>query len=305
MTFAYPIVLIALAIPIFLIVFQWRTHSRSLPLPFDHRAVRDRKWLGILLNLVNTLPALILATLILIAAGPRTFERPKSERELTNILFCLDVSGSMTASFGSGDRYDAAMESLNEFLQYREGDAFSLMVFGGDHLRWVPLTTDVSAFKNAPPFLHPSKLPPWFNQGTAIGKALKQGRKELLAAENGDRMIILLSDGMSADLSNGSDVQIARELEEDGITVYAIHIGGGAAPAEVSVISSITGGETFAAGDPDALKAVFARIDEMAQASLVRLTPDPVDNFGPYLMVALSLAGLYLLTLFGLRYNPW
>lgn len=305
MTFAHPIVLLALAIPVFLIVFQWITRARSLPLPFDHQQMADRKWLGLVLNLVNTLPHLVLATLILIAAGPRAFERPKSERELTNILFCLDVSGSMVTKFGEGDRYDAAMGSLNEFLDYRKGDAFSLMVFGGDNLRWVPLTTDVSAFRNAPAFLHPRKLPPWFNGGTYIGKALKQGQKELLASESGDRMIILLSDGASFDLSNGNDVKIARELEENNITVYAIHIGGGAPPAEVSVISSITGGETFAAGDPDALKAVFQRIDEMAQASMVRLTPDPVDNFKPYVITALSLAGVYLLTLFGLRYTPW
>lgn len=305
MTFAHPIVLLTLVIPILLILFQWRKKSRALPLPFDHSEAKNRKWLAFLLDSVNSLPALILATLILIAAGPRTFERPKSERELTNILFCLDVSGSMGASFGTGDRFDAAMESLNEFLEYREGDAFSLMVFGGDNLRWVPLTTDVSAFKNAPPFLHPSKLPLWFNGGTYIGKALKQARKELLASDNGDRMIILLSDGASFDLSNGNDVKIARELEEDGITVYAIHIGGGAPPPEVSVISSITGGETFAAGDPGALKAVFTRIDEMAQASMVRLTPDPVDNFKPYVITALSLGAVYLLTLFGLRYTPW
>ncbi|MFT6242954.1 MAG: Ca-activated chloride channel family protein [Akkermansiaceae bacterium] len=305
MSFAHPLVLLALAIPILLIVFQWRTHTRPLPLPFDHQKIKSRKLLSTLLNLSNTLPHLILATLILLLAGPRTFERPKSERELTNILFCLDVSGSMTTSFGPDDRYAAAMESLNEFLDYRKGDAFSLMVFGGDNLRWVPLTTDVSAFRHAPPFLHPSKLPPWFNGGTYIGKALKNAEKELLTTETGDRMIILLSDGQSFDLYDGNDLKIARSLAENNITVFAIHIGGGAPPAEVSVISSITGGQTFAAGDPAALKSVFLQIDEMAQASLVRLTPDPVDNFKPYLITAMSIAALYLITLFGLRYTPW
>ena len=127
----------------------------------------------------------------------------------------------------------------------------------------------------------------------------------VLTTETGDRLIILLSDGASFDLSDGNDVKIARSLADNNITVFAIHIGGGAPPAEVSVISSITGGETFAAGDPNALKAIFQRIDEMAQASLVRLTPDPVDYFRPYLITAFSLAGVYLLTLFGLRYTPW
>ncbi len=305
MSFAHPTILIALTIPVLLIVFQWRTQTRPLPLPFDHQKTPHRKWLSTLLNLVNTLPYLTLATIILILAGPRTFERPKSERKLTNIMFCLDVSGSMGTSFGTGDRYAAAMESLNRFLDYRKGDAFSLVVFGGDNLRWVPLTTDVSAFRHAPPFLHPRKLPSWFNGGTFIGKALKQAEKDLINTETGDRMIILLSDGASFDLRDGNDIKIARELADHNITVFSIHIGGGDPPPEVSVISSITGGETFAAGDPAALAAVFTRIDGMAQASLIRLTPDPVDNFKPYLLTAMALAGLYLLTLFGLRYTPW
>lgn len=224
---------------------------------------------------------------------------------MTNIMFCLDVSGSMTASFGEGDRYDAAMDSLNQFLTYRKGDAFSLMIFGDSNLRWVPLTTDVSAFRYAPPFLHPSKLPNWFSGGTSIGMALNQSEDFLLEADEGDRMIILLSDGYSSDLSSGNDVKIARSLADNKITVYTVHIGGGQAPPEVSVISNITGGQTFSAGDPNALASVFQRIDTMAQAPLERLTPDPVDNFRPFLITALALTATFLLTLFGLRYTPW
>lgn len=305
MTFAYPLVLIALAIPIFMIVFQWRTHARALPLPFDHQATPHAKWLGRLLNLVNTLPPLILAVAIILLAGPRKFERPKSEREMTNIMFVLDVSGSMTSSFGEKDRYEVAMEALNEFLSFRKGDAFSLMIFGGHNLRWVPLTTDVSAFRYAPPYLHPSKLPNWFSGGTSIGKALRQAQKFLVRADEGDRLIILISDGYSSDLRNNNDVKIAQGLKEDGITLYGVHVGGGGAPPEVSVMTSMTGGQTFAAGDPMALEAVFRKIDEMQQAPMKRLTPDPVDNFAPWALAAMIMGGTFLLTLFGLRYSPW
>ncbi len=305
MTFAYPYVLLALALPILLIIFQWRAHARPLALPFDHQDVAHAKWLARLLNVVNIFPALLLALAILLLAGPRKFERPKSEREMTNIQFCLDVSGSMGASFGAKSRYDVAMDSLNRFLTYRKGDAFSLMVFGGHQLRWVPLTTDVSAFRFAPPFLHPYKLPQWFSGGTFIGKALKQSEKYLTTTETGDRMIILLSDGASADLSGGSDVEIAQSLKANNIIVYAVHIGRGDVSPEVSVISSITGGETFSAGDPAALQSIFRKIDEMQQAEMKRLTPDPVDYYQPFIITSLSLGGLYLLTLFGLRYTPW
>ncbi len=148
---------------------------------------------------------------------------------LTNIEFCVDISGSMTAPFGSGSRYDGSMEAINEFLDYREGDAFGLTFFGNNVLHWVPLTSDVSAVKCAPPFMRPEVAPPWFG-GTEIGKALLACRKILADREEGDRMIVLVSDGMSFDLTGGTDEQIAAELREDNITVYAIHISDSAVP---------------------------------------------------------------------------
>ncbi|MEO0415045.1 MAG: VWA domain-containing protein [Verrucomicrobiota bacterium] len=305
MSFAYPLVLFLLAVPLVLIVLLWRGHTRAVALPFDYGHTQHSSWGAGLLNVVNSLPPLLLACVILIVAGPRKFETPKAKRKMTNIMFVLDVSGSMTADFGGQDRYAVAMESLNEFLTYRKGDSFSLMVFGDDNLRWIPLTSDVSAFRCAPPFLHPSSLPGWFSGGTSIGKALSQARKYLVTAEEGDRMIVLLSDGQSFDLSDGNDSKVANELEDEGISVYTIHIGAGGAPDEVAVISSITGGQTFAAGDPQALDVIFRRIDEMAQAPMERLTPEPVDNFRPYLLAALGIGGVYLMTLFGLRYTPW
>jgi Ca-activated chloride channel family protein len=197
------------------------------------------------------------------------------------------------------------MQAMNEFLTYRKGDSFGLLAFGHSNLQWVPLTTDVSAFQCAPPFLRPENLPPWFQGGTFIGKALQDSEKHLLAAEEGDRMIVLFSDGESFDLRNGEDVRIAQSLKENNITVYGIHVAEGAPPAEVSVIASVTGGQMFAAGDPNALKEVFRRIDEMQQAPIKRLTPDPIDFFKPYTIAGLSLSGLWLLSLFGLRYTPW
>ena len=53
---------------------------------------------------------LILALGIVLLAGPRKFEQPRSAREMTNIQFCIDVSGSMTGKFGDGDRYEAAIK---------------------------------------------------------------------------------------------------------------------------------------------------------------------------------------------------
>lgn len=304
MTFAHPWLLVLLILPIGLAVHVWRRGGQRVPLPFDHAPLRRRRLLGFLLNSADTLPALLLAVAVLILAGPRRFEQPKSVREMTNIQFCLDVSGSMMAEYGGATRYDAAMESVNDFITHREGDAFGLTIFGNSVLNWVPLTNDVSAFRCAPPFLRPESLPPWFG-GTMIGMALRSAEKVLVSREEGDRMIVLISDGMSFDLENGQDMAIAQSLKDNGITVFAIHIAEGSPSAAVGAITMVTDGEVFAAGDPSALDAVFARIDEMRKAPLKRVTPDPVDFYQPFALAGLTLGALHLLASFGLRPTPW
>jgi Ca-activated chloride channel homolog len=304
MTFAHPWLLALLVLPVGLAVYLWKRSGRRVPLPFDHQPLRRERLLGFLLKSADLLPVLLLMLAIAILAGPRRFEQPRSEREMTNILFCLDVSGSMMANFGSGTRYDAAMGAVNDFISYRKGDAFGLTVFGSAVLNWVPLTNDVSAFKCAPPFLRPDVLPGWFG-GTNIGMALRSAEKTLLAGDSGDRMIVLFTDGMSFDLTNGQDVAIAQSLKANNIKVYDVHVAEGSAPDEVAVIASMTGGEVFTAGDPASLKSVFAKIDEMQKAPLKRVTPDPVDFFQPFALAGLGIGGLYLLTLFGLRHTPW
>ena len=304
MTFAHPWLLALLVLPVGLAVFLWKRGGRRVPLPFDHQPIRRARLLGILLKSADLLPVLLFAIAIAILAGPRRFEQPRSEREMTNILFCLDVSGSMIAPFGSATRYDAAMESVNDFITFRKGDAFGLTVFGSSVLNWVPLTNDVSAFKCAPPFLRPENLPPWFG-GTMIGLALRAGEKTLLSSDSGDRMIVLFTDGESYDLSNDQDLAIAQSLKANGIKVYGIHVAEGGIPDSIGVIASVTGGEVFSAGDPGALKAVFSRIDEMQKAPLKRVTPDPVDFFEPFALAGLGIGAMYLFTLFGLRHTPW
>ncbi|MBK1881971.1 VWA domain-containing protein [Luteolibacter pohnpeiensis] len=304
MNFAHPSFLVLLVIPIALAIYLRKRGGRRIPLPFDHQPLPRRRLLGFCLRCADLLPILLLVVGICIIAGPRRYEQPRDEREMTNIQFCLDVSGSMMANYGSATRYDAAMDSVNQFISYRKGDAFGLTIFGSAVLNWIPLTSDVSAFKCAPPFLRPEKLPPWFG-GTMIGMALKSAEKVLISREKGDRMIVLITDGASFDLSNGQDVAIAESLKANDISVYVIHIAEGSPSDEVAVIANITGGEVFGANDPKALGAVFAKIDEMNKAPLKRVKPDPVDYYQPFSLAGLSIGALYLLTLFGLRHTPW
>lgn len=309
-SFGHPWLLLGLLGPAALLVWVWTRRGGRIALPFDAQVGPSRRARGvglrIALQVAESVPSLLLATAIFILAGPQTVGAPRSKRELTNIQFCIDVSGSMTSSFGEGTRYDAAMEAINGFLDFRSGDAFGLTFFGNSVLHWVPLTSDTSAFRCAPPFMDPNSgnLPRWFG-GTSIGKALLSCSDVLVEREEGDRMIILISDGRSSDLRRGRDMEIAQELRKDGITVYGIHVAGGSAPDGVVNITTVTGGEFFEAGDPIALETVFQRIDEMEAAKIEKVAGETLDDFGAWSWLGLGLLGAWALFAFFLRVTPW
>jgi len=302
--FRHPAVLFLMLVPAALLVWTWRRRGREVVLPFDHARKQGSTALRLLVGLADSLPALLLAVVVAILAGPQRWDEPRSQRVLTNIEFCVDVSGSMRAKFEDGTRYDASMKAINAFLDYREGDAFGLTFFGNAVLHWVPLTTDVSAFRCAPPFMRPGTLPYWFG-GTEIGKALLECRKVLTAREEGDRMIILVSDGASADLYGGRDEEIAGLLRQDGIVVYSVHIGAGAPPDPIVTITAKTGGEVFQPGDEQGLQHVFESIDAMQETRLEKVRSEALDHYEPWCAAGLGLLGAALICLLGLRATPW
>jgi Ca-activated chloride channel homolog len=304
--FGYPAVLALLVFPIALLAWTWRRQGREVAVPLDFGSQPTGNFWRRVISLFESLPALILAVVIVILAGPRAIGEPRTRRALTNIEFCVDISGSMTAAFGEQTRYEASVKAITEFVEFREGDAFGLTFFSDTTLQWVPLTTDTSAFKYALPFVDPRcPLPPGLGGGTQIGKALEACRRTLLEREEGDRMIVLVSDGSSADLSGGRDEEIARSLKEDGIVVYDVHVADGEVPDQIVNIAYLTDGEVFQPGDDEALAAVFKRIDGMQKTRLEKVAAETHDNFVPPVIAALSFLGLCVLGLFGMRYSPW
>jgi Ca-activated chloride channel family protein len=148
-------------------------------------------------------------------------------------------------------------------------------------------------------------MPRGYGGGTMIGLALRKCIAVLKEREKGDRMIVLVSDGVSFDLSDGQDEKVAQELKDQGVVLYGVHIGGGNVPSEVAAIATITGGTTFSPGDQQALADVFRRIDAMRVAELERTYAELLDFFWPFSYVGTGLLGLFALSLMGLRFTPW
>jgi Ca-activated chloride channel family protein len=303
-SFLYPWILLLLVIPGAVLYWIWWRPGRRLVLPFDHgRPGKGTGWRS-LIGVMESMPAFLLAVAVILLAGPQRLGEPKDKRVLTNIEFCLDVSGSMTSTFGDGSRYDAAMKSLDEFLTYRKGDAFGLTFFGNNALHWVPLTSDVSAIRCSPPFMRPENAPDWLG-GTEIAKALRACAKVLSERQEGDRMIVLITDGESYDLQGGNDKEIARELKANNIVVYAVIIGMDRIQDEIVNITQLSGGEAFLPGDPETMKTVFRRIDQMKQTRVEKTIGETLDDFHLWSVVGLALVGMGVTSLFGLRYTPW
>ncbi len=304
MTFASPWMLLFLLLPVALLRRIWRTGGGRVVLPFDHHPHPGGGWLRLAIDSAESLLPLLAAIGIAIAAGPLRTAEPKAKRVLTNIEFCVDVSGSMTVPYGEGTRYDAAMAAIDRFLGAREGDAFGLTFFGSSVLHWAPLTTDTSAIRCAIPFMKPELVPPWFG-GTEIGKALLACADVLDGREEGDRAIVLVSDGMSADLFGGNDARLAATLRDKKIQLWAINIGGATIPAEIVDLAAATGGEAFQSDDPAALDGIFTRIDAMQRTRMTKTAAETVDWFGPFALSGIGLLSLAVVASFGARYSPW
>jgi Ca-activated chloride channel homolog len=306
MSFHYPAMLWLLALPILWGFWQWVRRGHPVVVPFDFGHQREGRRLRVLVNLVQTLPAVLLAVAVLIAAGPRRPAPPENERILNNITICLDMSGSMSSPFGSGTRFDAAVAAARQFCEYRKGDAFGLTVFGSEHLHWFPPTKDLSAMRNAMTFIQPARALPWFG-GTMIGNALGGCRDRLTRTKEGDRAIILITDGGSGDFEGGRDRQIGEELADADIRVFTILIGDNTSFGSegIQTIAAATGGRVFTAADPATLRSVFGEIDKMQKAKFKQVTSDWVDDYRILAMVGLAVAGLWGLGMLGLRYTPW
>lgn len=306
LTFSTPVVLFGLLVPGLLLVWVWAGRfvlpGRRVVLPLDRARVRGGWGWWAALAAVESLPPVVLAAVVCLLAGPQRNGPPEQKRSLTNIQLCVDISGSMTAPLGDGTRYDASMAAIEKFLGVRKGDAFGLTFFGSNYLHWVPLTTDPSAIKCAPPFMRPEIAPPGFG-GTMIGNALIGCKQELARREGGDKMIVLISDGDSFDL-RGAEADFIQKMTADGIIVFAIIIGEEPQDEIVSICRN-TGGEAFRADDADALPALFKTIDALKPATVTPVVATQVDYFEPFALAGLTGLALYALALFGLRYTPW
>jgi Ca-activated chloride channel homolog len=324
MTFAAPW---ALSLLLLLPVLAWRMVRPGRPgsavaAYSDLRLLGARRG-GFRAAMARALPWLrlpALACLILALARPQVPAGFEQSGGLgIDIMLLLDISGSMQAEdFAPKNRFEMARDVLTEFIQQAGANRLGLVVFSGKAFTQCPLAADHKIVAELLSKVHLGML----EDGTAIGMALATAAQRLQSSKARSKVIILLTDGVNnrGEIDPPTAAEAAASL---GIKVYAIGVGRpGGAPVPVpdaflgkryvrdqygrlvmtkldedtlKKIADITHGQYFRATDADALRRIYAQIDEMEKSEFAGKRERRFDEvFMRFAAIGLALLALQM-----------
>lgn len=284
-TLVWPWVLAALPLPL---LARWLPRARpvagaALRLPFYRELVgiaeegaRRLVWWRLLLA------ALAWVLLVLAAARPEWIGEPIAlPLAGRDLMLAVDVSGSMEQRDYELDgalasRLEVVKAVAGRFIERRVRDRLGLILFGTRAYVQTPLTFDRGTVAT---MLRESVVG-LAGRETAIGDAIGLAVKRLRDQPEGNRVLILLSDGENT--AGTLDPVAAAELaREAGVRVYTIGIGGGELglrgafgmrllrqggdfdPTTLKRIAEMTDGVFFSASGREALEAVYQELDRL------------------------------------------
>lgn len=309
-------------LPVICALFLWRNH-KSLPKLSYPSLTEAWKNSGAQYNrhFLFILRLGAIACLFLVAARPQSSDSFEDRtREGINIVLSMDISASMLSKDFEPNRLESAKDVAIEFVDERPDDRIGVVVYEGESITQVPLTTDHRVVKNGIEELNTGLL----SGGTAIGMGLATAVNRLKETEGNSKVVILLTDGVSnAGQINPADAAQMAELY--GIRVYTIGVGTiGKAKSPVGImngqyvydwveveideetlkdIAETTGGKYFRATSESKLASIYQEIDRLEKTRFNVLQYNrKTEEFLPFLLAALILlAAEFLLKITVLR----
>ncbi len=312
MSFARPLLLILLVVPVLLLIFRARRGSAitvgdgALP-----AAAARRAWVP---WVPPVLRGLGLSAWILAAAGPQLGGPTTVRKDGIGIVIAIDVSSSMRAEdFSPSNRLEVAKRQAISFIRRRQADRIGLVAFAGEALTQIPVTLDYAVLETAVGSLRVGAL----EDGTAIGSGLATAVNRLRRVPVKSRVVVLLTDGVNnrgaIDPRTAADAAAAFNIR-----VYTIGVGtrGEARiptgrglsgfryetlPVEIDEdllrdIATKTGGRYFRATDSEALSRILQQIDQMERSRIDARRYRPADEKpGLFLLGGLGVLAIGLL----------
>jgi len=141
------------------------------------------------------------------------------EYQNLSVMLVLDVSTSMDSQDILPSRLERAKTALQELIQVLDGNEVGLVLFAGESLVQVPLTTDTRSVLD---FVKHASTQSVVPQGTNIASALNLALLASNAASTDQHVIVLLTDGESHD---GDLSPIIDRLIQSSTSVHAIGYG--------------------------------------------------------------------------------
>ena len=161
--------------------------------------------------------------LLIISLTQPTLKKVKETRygSSIDIFVALDISGSMASEdYKPKNRLEIAKKVITDFIKKRPEDKIGLILFAGQAVVRSPLTFShdilIDLIKNIKIGM--------IEDGTAIGMAIAVGVKHLIKANEKNKTIILLTDGVNnkGEISPKDAAKIAKKT---GVKIYIIGVG--------------------------------------------------------------------------------
>jgi Ca-activated chloride channel family protein len=197
-----------------------------------------------------------------------------------DLMLALDLSGSMSEpdmELGGAivDRLTAAKAVISDFIDRRAGDRLSLIVFGRQAHVLTPPTADRETVRDQ----LADSVVGLAGQETAIGDAIGLATRRLRQQESGERVLVLLTDGVNT-AGTLDPIRAARIAADEGVRIHTIAFGGDgtmslfglrlpmpggdyADPKVLRDVATLTGGRFFRAKDTGELAGIYAEIDRL------------------------------------------
>ncbi len=276
-------------------------------------------------NLIKiSLESLLLMILILAIARPMTeHEITKINKNGVDIIFAVDISGSMLATDIYPNRLEATKKYISEFVTKLDEDRVGIVVFAGKTFTTSPLTfdygivttylKDLTSIDRSVNLSQLGLQDMYTIQKTAIGSAIYSVINRFKQIDNPERtkILILFTDGVS---NAGQDPRIAAlKLKKEGIKFYVIGVGnknqqildrqgGSFDSTELQKLATLAGGKYFTVNDHTTFEKVLQVVKTAEKKKIeIELSIEYKDNFIIFLLSSFLVMIIYLFWIMGRR----